>query len=124
MNNIYLSIDGDDVGRKLEYFMLINDSSSLIEFSEKFQKGMFWLEEKLVKDFKGVIIFTGGDNLLVSLNSDSIINIESLRSDFHQRTGSTLSVGFGNSPRQAYFALKLAKTSGKNRVCNFQEISD
>ncbi|WP_414548916.1 mCpol domain-containing protein [Anabaena sp. CCY 0017] len=124
VNEMFLAVDGDDVGHRLEYFMLVNDSEALVEFSKIFQSAMNWLEIKLVSDFGAKLIFNGGDNLLASIPVDnsSLEVLEKLRAEFAEQARSTLSIGLGESPRQAYFALKLAKTSGKNCIRRFQEL--
>jgi GTP cyclohydrolase III len=126
MAELYLAVDGDDVGHRLEYLMLMNDRESIIEFSKTFQCAMDWLESKLVTDFDAEIIFNGGDNLLACLPLDYLSSkaLEELRDSFAEKATSTLSAGLGDSPRQAYFALKLAKTSGKNCVRRFQEFTN
>lgn len=126
MNEIYLALDGDDVGHRLEYFMLVNEREALVEFSNTFQAAMEWLESKLVKDIGATIIFNGGDNLLAVVHTNNSFKetIESLRTEFAHRSHSTLSIGLGDNLRQAYFALKLAKTSGKNCVRQFKEFAN
>ena len=124
MMNLYLAIDGDDVGNRIEYLILVNDRESLIDFSKKIQSGMNWLEIKLVEAFDAEIIFNGGDSLLACLPRENLSSelIEQLKFTFARETNITISVGLGHSPSQAYFALKLAKTSGKNCIRHFQEL--
>jgi GTP cyclohydrolase III len=126
MTTIFLALDGDGVGYRLEHFTLMNDTDSLTAFSIKFQAAMDWLESCLIKDFEGQIIFSGGDNLLAKLkiNGSSFLLIENLREEFYVRSDSTLSMGIGISPQRAYFALKLAKASGKNCMKRYEEFED
>ncbi len=121
---MYLAVDGDDVGHRLEYLMLLNEREAITKFSKTFQSAMVWLENKLVHDFGATIIFSGGDNLLACLNALPAEAIEVLRTEFAERANSTLSVGLGENTRQAYFALKLAKTSGKNCIRQFKELAN
>src|SRR5689334_21705937 len=116
MKELYVAVDGDDVGRRLEYFMLVNDRETLNSFSSSYGVAMNWLETELINQFGATIIFSGGDNLLASIqvNDKSVESLERLRVKFAERSKSTLSVGLGNNLQQAYFALKLAKASGKN----------
>lgn len=124
--DIYLALDGDGVGYRLEHFTIMNDTDSLTAFSTKFQVAMDWLAGSLIEDFDGQIIFSGGDNLLakLKLSGDSFKHIDVIRKEFHARSGSTLSMGIGNSPQRAYFALKLAKASGKDCLKRFEEFED
>ena len=126
MEELYVAIDGDDVGHRLEYLVLMNERKAIHEFSIIFQSAMSWLEAELVKNFSADIIFSGGDNILTCLPPESVSFeiLETIRSEFAKRANSTISVGLGNSPRQAYFALKLAKTGGKNCTRCFQELVD
>jgi GTP cyclohydrolase III len=126
MKELYLAIDGDDVGHRLEYFMLTENRESLEEFSTMFESAMSWLKDTLIRDFGAVIVFSGGDNLLASIGSNTRTGdeLEKLRTAFAERARTTLSMGLGESLHEAYFALKLAKTSGKNRIHRFREFSN
>jgi len=123
MGNIYLAADGDDVGRKIEFFIVMDQMDLLSDFFNDFQAAMVWFAEKLSKEFDAEIIFNGGDSLLARLQTSEILTskLENLRAEFSNLSHATISLGIGDNPRQAYFALKLAKASGKNRTEIFQE---
>lgn len=123
MRNIYLAADGDDVGRKIEFFIVMNQMDLLTDFFNNFQAAMAWFAEKLSKEFDAEIIFNGGDSLLARLQVNEVLidELEDSRSEFSNLSHTTISIGIGDNPRQAYFALKLAKASGKNRTEIFQE---
>lgn len=126
MGSLYLAVDGDDVGRKIEFFIVTNKMELLSDFFKNFQSAMIWLEKKLAHEFNAQIIFNGGDSLLASLQVDgiSVSKLESLRVDFASLAKATLSFGLGENPRQAFFALKLAKASGKDRIEIFREYAN
>lgn len=126
MTTQYLAIDGDDVGRRLEYFTITNNMEALSNFSTAFNDAMYWLENIVTHEFNATIVFSGGDNLLARLqvNESSKRSIEQLRIGFAQQAPATLSIGLGDEPRQAYLALKLAKASGKNCVKYLGSLSD
>lgn len=118
----YIAIDGDNVGRELEYLVVTNQLQKLTSFSKNYHRLMTWLEEALRSDLNAKIIFSGGDSLLVSQQQlPSLGKLELLKDEFAKRAGTTLSIGIGSTPRQAYFALKLAKAKGKNRIELFEE---
>ncbi|MEH2089577.1 mCpol domain-containing protein [Nostoc sp.] len=123
MVSLYLAVDGDDVGRKIEFFIVTDQMELLSNFSHNFQSSMLWLAETLSDEFNAKIIFNGGDSLLARLQSDaiSVSRLESLRIEFASFSKATLSFGIGDNSRQAYFALKLAKATGKDRIEIFQE---
>jgi len=126
MTTFFIAIDGDNVGSHLEYFAITNNIEALKAFSAKFNSAMDWFEQELVKYFDAKVIFYGGDNLLASVSSDRFAkdSLEGLRLEFFRRSKSTLSIGLGESPQQAYLALKLAKTNGKNVIREFRELSN
>jgi GTP cyclohydrolase III len=122
MNNTksaYIAIDGDDVGNKLEFFILMNQLGQLKSFSESFAESFCWLEDRLIENLNANLIFSGGDNLLADVedNNELVNKLDLFKSDFLRQSGCSLSIGLGASAREAYMALKLAKVSGKNRVC-------
>ena len=124
-DSIYLAVDGDDVGHRLEYFMLANEVESLASFSARFRSAMDWLRNTIVNDVRGSVVFSGGDNLLACVPAETPLEtIEDLRTDFYQRAEAALSVGLGGSPRQAYIALNFAKASGKDCTRCFEELPD
>jgi GTP cyclohydrolase III len=123
MIELYIAVDGDNVGSKLEHLTIMNDMATLEVFSEEFNSSMIWFKNQLVQNFDAKIIFYGGDNLLAVVHTESfsLEALEFLRSEFATKTGSTLSIGIGDVPRKAYLALKLAKTGGKNVIRYLQE---
>lgn len=126
MGDFYLAVDGDDVGHRLEYYILLNQIEALSDFSGSFESAMTWLVRKLIVEFGAVIVFSGGDNLVARLGSGKPTAevIDALRSEFSKIAQITLSIGLGGSLREAYLALKLAKVSGKNCVRDFGEFSN
>ncbi len=119
MKNTYIAIDGDDVGSKLEFFILMNHLEQLKSFSESFAETFRWLEDRLRENLNAKIIFSGGDNLLADAedNNELVNKLERFKSDFLRQSGCSLSIGLGASTREAYLALKLAKVSGKDLIC-------
>ncbi len=122
---MYIAIDGDDVGSHIEFLIIMNQTDKLSWFSDNYSKTINWLIENLAQYFDANIIFSGGDNLLASVDSSqfSFDKLEFLRQEFHKKINKTISIGLGSSPREAYFALKLAKTSGKNSIQNYEDLS-
>lgn len=118
MSILFLAIDGDDVGRQLETYIVTNQVEHLTSFFQQFQASMKWLEIMLIDTYDANILFNGGDNLLATIaqNKFSLSSINMIRSQFSENAHRTLSIGIGTSPRNAFIALKLAKAGGKDRV--------
>ena len=126
MSHIFLAVDGDDIGSALENLILRNDLEAVAHFSASFRQDLDFLMNDLRREHMADIVFEGGDNLLASIvDGPSIITMmDHLRCKFQELDGHTVSMGVGKSPRQAYFALKLAKASGKNCLRTFAQIYD
>jgi GTP cyclohydrolase III len=121
----YIAIDGDNVGQKIEYFIVTNQAQELAAFSRKYCKTMVWLETTLRANLNADIVFMGGDSLLALCSNISLVPInelELIKSQFSQLSEMTFSAGIGSSLRQAYFALKLAKAKGRDRIELFKEL--
>ena len=123
-STLYIAVDGDDVGRRLEFYTVNNQIKELSIFFQNYQKSMVWMGEILSQKFDAKIIINGGDSLLAVCNQNKqlVRNLEILRKEFSLKVEATLSIGIGADPRQAYLALKLAKASGKNRIEIFGEV--
>lgn len=122
--NYFLALDGDNIGRKIEFYILSNKIESLQDFSKKYKNSMLWLEKSLADILCGQIIFSGGDSLLAKLPSNSfdLACVQKLCILFESKSDSTLSIGIGKTVAQSYFALKFAKVSGKKCIKFFDEI--
>jgi hypothetical protein len=123
---LYIAIDGDDVGQRLEHFVLTNDIDGLITFSRAYQSRVAWLSAKLSSELRATILFCAGDSLLASMaySCSAAVALDQVRKEFADGVERTLSIGIGSTPREAYLALKLAKLSGKNQLKRFEELSN
>ncbi len=110
----YIGIDGDNIGSKIELYFLENNEESIQIFSGIVEKTVQLVALQL-KELGMTIIFSGGDSILC--RSDTI-DIEKLRSiiTVEAKNEIRFSVGIGETMKQAYIALKYAKTSGKDRI--------
>jgi len=120
VSELYVSIDGDDVGKKLaEIIYKSHDEGLISNFSDEviniFQKVNKW-----VSNNGGRVLFCAGDSILYKI-STSLID-ESIN-EFDKELF-TVTVGIGNSIVKAHWALNIAKSMGKNQVLYFHEIED
>lgn len=127
MNLSYIAIDGDNVGQKIEWLVVNERPKELTTFSNNYHQAMEWLEQRLESRLVAKIIFNGGDSLLAAFehkNSLSLNELETIRKRFLEIAQTTISIGIGGNLRQAYFALKLAKAKGRDRIEIFEEFVD
>ena len=111
MNDIlYVSIDGNNIGRELERLMLGERLEELKIFSETMLQTISKIVRH-VEEIGGEVIMAGGDNVLARM-SESNANelsrwVAKLKTD-----KISFSVGIGNNVKMAYLALKYAKVNG------------
>ncbi|MCQ2014615.1 MULTISPECIES: mCpol domain-containing protein [Clostridium] len=113
---MYAYIDGDDIGLRIENSFMNNNEIRLKEINELVKE----IIEKItiyLKENNHEIIFSGADGIICknkNINGDEII--EFIRKNSEEIN---FSIGVGNSLRDAFLALRYAKSSGKNIVAIF-----
>ena len=125
--SFYVAIDGDNIGRKIEYFIVTDQLQKLTSFSKSYHNAMQWLESTLKFKLNAEIVFVGGDSLLASFSENQILSIkdlESLKIEYTRMSETTLSIGIGETLRHAYVALKLAKAKGRDCIELFEDVSN
>ena len=109
-------IDGDDVGNGMESRLLSNQLTDAVQYSEHIDNSLRELDEHLsnLPDVRS--LSSGGDSAIFSFPAESlqafIATLDRLRTEL----GFHVSCGYGYSSRAAYMALRVAKSSGKNRT--------
>ncbi|MDB9526779.1 mCpol domain-containing protein [Oscillatoria sp. CS-180] len=111
----YIGIDGDDVGAKLELFLLQNDERKIAEFSRSVENTVRRLESQ-ARELDLEVIFCAGDSLLCKGQEQALGKL--IRILNFQQESLSFSAGIGNTIKDAYIALKYAKASGKNMIIN------
>lgn len=109
----YISIDGDDVGRKITAFYLSNDTKGLAELSQSLRDSTEEISIKL-QEHGFNIIFCAADGVVAS--TDLEVDFKSIFYNIRAIApkGMTFSAGVGESLRESYVALTSAKCNGKN----------
>ena len=109
----YISIDGDDVGRKITSFFLSNSSEQLSTLSLDLQLSTTKIAT-LLREKKFTILFCAADGVVAFVDYE--INFDYLFEAINKLAPEeiTFSAGVGNSLREAYIALISAKSNGKN----------
>ena len=117
----YISVDGDDVGRKITSCYLNNNEDKLHLFSRGLEEATFKIAGLLEK--KGFdVIFRAADGVVARVNSEC--NFEELFQAISacSTNGITFSAGVGSSLRDAYVALLNSKSNGKNQLSYFGDL--
>ena len=110
MKSYYYAIDGDDVGKSLEQYVLEHNIPAIKILSTNVKESLLNIEEFLFSQ-GAKTIFCAGDSILAY--SPTIINIPN-EILFYKNI--SFSAGIGDSPSLALLALKKAKGLGKKRI--------
>ena len=116
----YISIDGDDVGRKITSCYLSNDQQRLELISSKLEEITVGIAELLSS--KGFdIIFRAADGVVAKTDkhcdfTEIFTIINSIKT-----SDITFSAGVGSSLREAYIALLSSKCNGKNQISIYSD---
>ena len=107
--NIYIAIDGDNTGKRLEKYILSEDLAGVREFSNQITRAVQSIES-LIREKGGEIFILGGDNILAYVKDECINYI--IRSVNEVNTGGnySFSVGLGSTLKDVYLALKYSKS--------------
>ena len=119
---MYITIDGDDTGRKIVSCYINNDEAKLREISESLALSIYRVTDLLkVEGFR--IVFSAADGVAAhtSIDIDYMRLFDRIRG--LAPTGFTFSVGVGSTLQEAYIALVNAKSSGKNSLSLYWNIN-
>ncbi|QMW13690.1 mCpol domain-containing protein [Pseudoalteromonas sp. MT33b] len=118
----YISIDGDDVGRKITSLYLSNNEKGLSQLSQLLKDSTKEIAELLDgNEFK--VIFCAADGVVASIDKD--VDISKIFDEIQKLApqGITFSAGLGASLRESYMALTFAKCNGKNCLHDYSVLS-
>lgn len=125
---MYIGIDGDDIGKKIERYLLESNENLVQEMSDTISLLINEITSYL-KNEGASIIYSRGDNILCKYNNDthhfkiSIDIIDKLYDFlFNLDINITFSVGISDSLKDTYIALKYAKSIGKNCLVIYNNI--
>ncbi|MFC1758510.1 mCpol domain-containing protein [Planctomycetota bacterium] len=115
---IYVCIDADDVGAKIELMLLDEniDEASLIANSVR--NAMQSMRGTVAKNPTANLLMSGCDDIIAEfLTPDEVDTvIDRIRSEFFNSTGFSLTAGIGVSIRDAMDSLRRGKLMGKDQV--------
>lgn len=115
---LYVSVDGDDIGRLLtQKIYQANNDDEVRAFSESvtstFQTLALWVIQN-----QGEVIFCTGDSIFFKISEHLVDEV----SRHFEAAGFTVSIGIGETAKEAHWALNVAKSLGKARTVNFNEV--
>lgn len=117
----YISIDGDDIGRRITALYLTNDPEGLTTFVETVHDNVRRITNILANGGHK-IIFSAADGVVAEIVGD--VDTTTLYQQIADVGSSklTFSAGIGDSLRESYIALLAAKSGGKARLYRYADI--
>ena len=106
---IYVLLDGDRVGEKIDGHYLRNDVHDLYLFARELDDAVAMLAAS-IRRMGGTIYLAGGDNVLGTV--EDLTTFLALFDTSREQLPVPFSVGIGGDARQAHLALKVAKANG------------
>jgi GTP cyclohydrolase III len=119
---MYIALDGDFVGRKIETLILSENLEELKAYNTFVTKRILDIERFIIGN-KGVIYLSGGDNIL-AFDPDFEQTIGFLTKLNENGNGLIFSVGIGAEVKLAYLALKYAKRAEKSKIVKLTITND
>lgn len=109
----YISIDGDDVGRRITSCYLNNDRDGLTELSESLKASTKEISNKL-EMYGFDVVFCAADGVVAFTELE--VDLKAIFSEIRTLAPKdvTFSAGAGSNLRESYMALTSAKCNGKN----------
>ena len=118
---MYITIDGDDVGRKITSSYISNDEIKLTNISKKINEATKNISTILLNNgFE--MVFQAADGVTAKINKD--IDFYKIFDEIksHSFEGITFSAGVGMNLREAYIALLNSKSNGKNMISIYKDM--
>ena len=116
-NSAFIAIDGNQIGKKIEKMIFLNDLEGLADFSVNITQVISDLAVTIGR--YGSIYLSGGDNILAEVDREKMTELLEQIKDI-SGTGWEYSTGIGASALDAYLALKCAKVS-KEKIVEYSD---
>jgi hypothetical protein len=112
---VYISFDGDHIGRKVGQASLSDDPNEIRRISQAIEKGNeIWRSWAIVVG--GDVISLGGDEGRICVGADHLDDLVSMQERYAQAVDATVSVGVGLKLSEADKALMSSKLHGGARI--------
>ncbi len=104
---LYISIDGNNIGKRLEQYILSEQFDTLKSFSNRVTAAISDMSHFII-DNGGMVLMSGGDNLLATMPKDEFCSLKCFF-DGIQYSDIAFAMGVGHNARASFLALKYAK---------------
>ncbi len=119
---LFISVDGNNIGKQLERYILSERFDELKSFSDRVSTAVSELSH-FVGEIGGKVLMSGGDNLLATVPKNDCVSLECFFDGIQSRDLS-FSMGIGHNARASFLALKYAKATEATCVVYEDVFSD
>lgn len=105
--SVFVSIDGNNIGKRLERYILSERFDDLKSFSDRVSSAVSELS-RFVVGLGGTVFMSGGDNLLATVPANERHFLKRFFDGVQSRDVS-FAMGIGRNARASFLALKYAK---------------
>jgi hypothetical protein len=119
MANIFIAINGDDVGSRIGDAIANDDHEGLAQASSSIQ-GAHDTVDQWVDSVGGKKISSAGDDAIYMVPDNAVNDLDDVRSQYKEESGHGLTVGVGASMSQASKALIYGKLNGKDQTIHYE----
>jgi len=118
MRDIYVAINGDDVGGSIGSAVASDDRESLNNKTSKVRDIHSQIDQ-WVEGMGGEVIMSSGDEGIYTMPEEAMEHLEDLRAKYSEHTEHTLTIGVGGSMSEASKALIYGKMSSKDQIVEY-----
>jgi hypothetical protein len=113
--NVFISWDGDHIGRQVGRASLHDDVEGLRRISQQIDHGnVIW--KSWIESHGGSLVSMGGDEGRAEVPAAYLDELDKIRKQYQEAVGSTVSVGVGMKLSESDRALLAAKLRGGDRI--------
>ncbi|AMY54942.1 mCpol domain-containing protein [Rhodococcus fascians] len=116
---MFAIIDGDDIGPTIEALLLSNDLNGFVERSAEVTTSIKLLATKLNEISQASLLSLGGDSMLFEISDVANREFSEFLHYWNANCKVKVSAGLGHDLQSAFLALRMAKSTGKQRVITF-----
>jgi hypothetical protein len=118
-NKFFIAVDGDAIGARVGQAVLHDNIEELQNVSHSINAGQNILID-FVEQLGGTVISAGGDEMVAGFPQEvGQQELETMRQQYFDTVGATLTVGVGALPSEAGKALIFGKLHGKDQIAPY-----
>lgn len=119
MANVFIAVNGDDVGHHIGNAIISDNHEELSRLSGSIKNAHQFIDQ-WVEQMGGKVHVTSGDEGIYSLPEEALSQLEDLRNEYKNMSGTTLTIGVGSTMSEASKALIYGKMNDKNQVVEYE----